>query len=347
MIEPINLRSDTQTLPTAEMRRAMAEAELGDDMWGEDPTVNQLEELVAGRFEREAAVLVASGTMGNLASLMAQARPGDEVLLGAESHVYYYEGGSIASVAGLMPRLFDDRRGYPLPEEVEAALRPSDQHFPRSRVLCLENTHNRAGGRIVPLEILSQLSEVARKHELRIHLDGARIFNAAVASGVPVARYAALVDSLTFCLSKGLSAPIGSLIVGDGDLIAEVRRCRKRLGGAMRQAGVIAAAGIVALETMVDRLAEDHANARRLAEALMGLPRLRIDLDSVETNMIYVECAGTGCDGEAFAAHLRQAGVLVSAVPPSRIRLVTNRHVSAAATEEAASRIARVCHELP
>lgn len=335
----INLRSDTQTLPTAAMLRAMADAPLGDDTFAEDPTVNRLEAIAADRLGKPAALLVLSGTMGNLVSLMCHGRPGDEVLLDIDSHIFLNEVGGMASVAGLMPMPIPSTGGCLAPETVAAAIRAPDIHHPRPRLLCLENSHNRSGGRVLPIDRHRALCRVAHDNGLKVHLDGARLFNAAVAAGVPVSDYAASVDSVTFCLSKGLSGPLGAVIAGSEDFIAAARHCRKRLGGGMRQAGVIAAAGIVALETMVDRLAEDHANARWLAERLAEIPGLAVDLDGVETNMVYVDHRGTGLSTEAVLARWREAGVLASGVPPHEVRLVTHRHIDRDAVEQALRRI--------
>lgn len=336
----INLRSDTQTLPTPEMLRAMATAPLGDDIFGEDPTVAKLEEMSARMLGKEAAMLVISGTMGNLVSLMAHAAPGDEVILDPEAHVFYYEAGGMASVAGLMPMPVRSHKGMLDPDEVAAAIRKQPNvHFPVPRLLCLENTHNRSGGRVVPLELHRQLCKVAREHGLSIHLDGARIFNAAVAAGVPASDYARDVDSLMFALSKGLSCPLGSVVVGSKEFIERARRARKRIGGGMRQAGIIAAAGIVALETMIDRLAEDHAAAKLLAQGINEVPGLSVDMDLVETNMVYADHTATGLSTTEVLHKLSEAGVLASGSPPDRIRFVTSRHCDEDVVREAINRV--------
>jgi threonine aldolase len=322
----LNFRSDTQTLPTPEMFDAMRTMPLGDDTYGEDPTVKKLERLAAEKLGKEAAVLVISGQMGNLCALMAHAQPGDEVLLDPDSHIFYYEVGSLAGVAGLMPMPVPSPRGMMDPDRLKAAIRPRNLHYPVPRLLCLENTHNRSGGRVVPLDLHRQLCAVARAAGLAIHLDGARLFNAAIAAGVPASAYAKDVDSVMFCLSKGLSCPLGSLVVGRKDFIARVDLCRKRVGGGMRQAGVIAACGIVALETMIDRLAEDHANARLLAQGINDIPGLRVDMSTVETNMAYVDHTATGLSTSQVLERLKGQEVLASGRPPEHIRLVTNRH---------------------
>jgi len=338
-MDPIDVRSDTVTLPTEAMLDAIRTAPLGDDVCGEDPTVNKLEAMAAEKLGKEGALLVVSGTMGNLVSLMAHTNRGDEVIVDAESHVYYYEAGSLATVAGLMPMVVPSRDGLLDPDEVAGAIRGRNIHFPTPRLLCLENTHNRGGGRVVPLELHKRLCQVAREHGLAVHLDGARIFNAAVAAGVPASAYAEHVDSVMFCLSKALSCPVGSLVVGTREFIEKARHCRKRIGGGMRQAGIIAAAGIVALEQMIDRLAEDHANAKRLAQGVNEIPRLSVDLALVETNMVYVDHSGTGLTTQRFIDLLKAHGVLVSSRPPNHIRMVTNRHHDRATIEEVLARV--------
>ncbi|TVR51084.1 MAG: aminotransferase class I/II-fold pyridoxal phosphate-dependent enzyme [Spirochaetaceae bacterium] len=338
---PINMSSDTQTLPTEQMYDAMRSAPLGDDMLRADPTVNRLEELAAEKIGKEAALFVPSGTMGNLVSLMVHAKPGDEVIVDSESHVYYYEAGGIASVAGLMPRTVPSRGGRLDPEQVAAAVRKRDQHFPVPRVLCLENTHNRSGGRIVPVELQNRLAAVAHERGLAVHLDGARIFDAAIASGLPAAAFTEHVDSVMFCLSKGLSCPVGSIIAGTAAFIEQARLVRKRLGGAMRQAGILAACGIVALQTMIERLAEDHRRARRLAEEIATIPGLSVEMESVQTNMVYVDHTGTGLDTDELLARLATAGLLASDRAPTHFRLVANRHHGDAEIAEAVARIRR------
>jgi threonine aldolase len=337
----INLRSDTQTLPTEEMLEAIQRAPLGDDTYDEDPTVHRLEALAANILGKEAALLVISGHMGNLCALMAHANPGDEVLLDGESHIFYYEGGSLASLAGLMPMPLPSRDGLLDPAEVLAAIRKPNLHYPVPRLLCLENTHNRGAGRSTPLHLHRQLCGVAREHGLAIHLDGARIFNAAVRQGVPASAFAAGVDSVMFCLSKGLSCPLGSVLAGSREFIAKADRCRKRLGGGMRQAGIIAACGIVALETMIDRLADDHSNAHTLARGINGIPGLHVDMGTVDTNMVYVDHSPSGLTTEEVVGRMKREGVLASARPPRQFRLVTHRHITPAGIDEALMRIRR------
>jgi threonine aldolase len=335
----LNFRSDTQTLPTPEMLEAIRQAPLGDASLHEDPTVTRLERLAARLLGKEAAMLVISGTMGNLCALMAHASPGDEVLLDAQSHIHEYEVGGMAGVAGLMPRALTSRKGLIDPDELRAAIRPSGLLHPIPRLLCLENTHNLSGGRVVPLAIQNQLCAIAHEHGLAVHLDGARIFNAAIAQRVDAAAVAEHADSVMFCLSKGLSCPLGSLLVGSHEFIAKAERCRQRIGGNMRQAGVIAACGLVALETMIDRLATDHANAWILADKVNHVPGLRVDLESVQTNMVNVDHTHTGLSTPEILERFQAEGLLASGRPPKQFRLVTNRHHDRAAVEEAVRRI--------
>jgi threonine aldolase len=335
----INLRSDTQTLPTPAMLEAIATAPLGDDTYHGDPTVARFEAIAAEAMAKPAALLVISGHMANLIALMVHATPGDEVILDADSHIFHYEVGSLASVAGLMPMPVASEAGMLDPDRVAAAIRERDIHYPTPRLLCLENTHNRSGGRVVPLALHDRLCELARSRGLAVHLDGARIFNAAIAAGASVADYTANVDSVMFALSKGLSCPLGSVLAGSVEFIERARAVRRRLGGGMRQAGIIAAAGIVALETMVDRLAEDHARARTLAEGLAAIPGLGVELERVETNMVNVDHSATGMTTDELLAKLERCGVIASGRPPSHIRLVTNRHHDDATITDALARI--------
>ncbi len=336
---PINLRSDTQTLPTPAMLQAIADATLGDDTYDEDPTVAKLETLAAERLGMEAALLVPSGHMGNLIALMVHAKPGDEVLLDGDSHIFYYEVGSLSSVAGLSPWPLRATGGLLDPDIVAAAVRERDLHFPRPRLLCLENTHNRSGGRVTSLRRHRALCRVAKEHDLAVHLDGARIFNAAVAAGVSVPEYTETVDSVMLCLTKGLSCPLGSILAGSREFVAQADLVRRRLGGGMRQAGIIAAPGIVALNTMVDRLIDDHRHARRLAAGIADIPGLSVDLTTVETNMVYVDHRPSGLSTDDVLARLRAAGVLASGRPPHHIRLVTHRHHDEPIIDDALGRI--------
>ena len=326
----VDLRSDTITRPTAAMRRAMAEAEVGDDVFGEDPTINKLEEMAAGRLGKEAALFVASGTMGNLASLLSHCGRGDEVILGDQSHTFIFEQGGSAAIGGIHPRpLQNEPDGSIDIEGIEAAIRPDNVHYPTTRLIVLENTHNRCNGSPLTVGYMERVRSLADRHGLKVHVDGARIFNAAAALGVDAARLATGADSITFCLSKGLAAPVGSVVCGSRDFIFRARRARKVLGGGMRQAGVLAAAGIVALEEMVDRLPEDHANARRLGEGLSTIPGLALSPELICTNIVYIEIVRDGLTPPALAERLKASGVLVLPVGPRRLRAVTHYHISA------------------
>ncbi len=330
----IDLRSDTVTKPTPAMRRAMYDAEVGDDVLGDDPTVQKLEELAAARLGKEAALFVASGTMGNLVSLLVHCGRGDEVILGDQAHTYVYEQGGSSALGGIHPRplpnLPDGRIDLAL---LEASIRPDDIHAPRTKLITLENTHNRCGGAVLPVAYMNAVSELARRRGLALHLDGARVFNAAVALGVDVQALVAGCDSVSFCLSKGLGAPVGSVVVGSAAFVHEARRARKVVGGGMRQAGVIAAAGIVALTEMVDRLAEDHANARRLAEGIAGLPGVALDPATVQTNIVIFELERSGLAPQQLAEQLAERGVWLFTIGGRRLRAVTNYHVTAADIE--------------
>ena len=330
----IDLRSDTVTQPTNEMRRAMLAAPLGDDVFGDDPTVNRLEDVAASRVGKEAAVFLPSGTMGNLVGLVVNAHAGEEVIADADSHVFLYEGAGAAVIAGVQVRPVVTDAGIMSPEQIEAVVRPRDDfHQPLTAALCIEDTHNAHGGIVWPLDALQAASTTARAHGLRVHLDGARIFNASVAMGVAVADLAAYADTVTFCISKGLGCPAGSLFCGTGESVEQARRWRKRLGGAMRQTGVLAAAGLVALDSMVDRLAEDHANARTLAEGLAEVQGVSCDLSRVQTNLVYFEV--TKMTAAEFEHGCRQRGLLGEAAGRHRVRLVTHLGITAADVQAA------------
>jgi threonine aldolase len=339
----IDLRSDTVTLPTEAMRRAMADAELGDDVFGEDPTVAELESRAAETTGKEAALLVPSGTMANLVSLLTHCGRGEEVILGDQAHIFFYEQGGSAAVGGIHPRTVPNRPDGTLDlEAVRGCIRSDDLHFPRTRLIAVENTHNRCSGAPLPPAYLRQVADLAVEYGLGLHMDGARIFNAAVALDVPVAALAQPVDSLSFCLSKGLSAPVGSLICGTRAFIQRARRNRKLLGGGMRQAGVIAAAGLVALQEMIPRLAEDHRNARRLADGVSAMRRTRMDPERVRTNIVYVDLDPAGPSAAETVARLAQAGVRVGATGPHQLRAVTHYGIGAPDIEKALTAFARV-----
>ncbi len=326
----IDLRSDTVTLPTPSMREAIYRAELGDDVFGEDPTTNRLEEMAAVRMGKEAALLVASGTMGNLVCTLTHCARGEEVILGDRSHTFLYEAGGMSTLGGIHPHTITNQPdGTMRLEDIEGAIRGDNVHFPRTRLISLENTHNRCSGSALTPEYIDSVAALAKEHGLSVHLDGARIFNAAVALGVDVKELTANVDSLSFCLSKGLSAPVGSVVCGSSEFIAEARRARKVLGGGMRQAGVIAAAGIKALEEMVDRLAKDHENARRLAEGIASISGLSIELAKVQTNIIYFELDEDRMTPKELVTELDKKEVKLLAVGPNRLRAVTHYGISA------------------
>lgn len=320
----IDLRSDTVTLPTPEMRRAMAQAELGDDVYGEDPTINRLEAMAADLLGKQAAVFVPSGTMGNLAAILAHCGRGDEIIIGDISHTMLFEAGGVAALGGIHPRTVPNQPDGTLsPGDVRSAVRPEDIHQPPTRLVCIENTHNRCGGVALSLEYTRQIGELCRELSLKLHLDGARIFNAAVALGVEAAELAGPADSVTFCLSKALCAPVGSVICGGESFIQGVRRARKQLGGGMRQAGVLAAAGIVALERMVDRLAEDHQRAAKLAHALSALPEISVEDVPLRTNMVFVQIdPSSSLTASALSKALSQEHIRVGAVAGRRLRMV-------------------------
>ncbi|MBX5490533.1 MAG: low-specificity L-threonine aldolase [Chloroflexi bacterium] len=341
----IDLRSDTVTRPTEAMYAAMASAPVGDDVMREDPTVRRLEEVAAARLGKEAGLFFPSGTMANLAALLAHTRRGDEVILEAEAHIYYYEAGGLSVAGGLMPRPLPGHHGALDPAAVAEAIRPDDVHFPRTGLVCLENTHNRAGGTVLTAEQTRAVAEVAHAAGIPLHLDGARIFNAAIALGCDARDLAAPADSVMVSLSKGLSAPVGSLLVGSRAFIERARRARKLLGGGMRQAGVLAAAGLVALEQMVDRLAEDHRHARLLGERLAAIPGVAVDLATVQTNMVRFSTRPSGLEAPEFVARLRARGVLAGARDRWNIRMVTHRHISAADVETAAAAVQAVATE--
>jgi threonine aldolase len=325
----IDLRSDTVTHPTDEMRKAMFEAEVGDDVYGEDPTVNRLEEMAAAKMGKEAALFTASGTMSNILSVLTQTLPGNEVILGSEAHVFWYEVGGAAALGGLMMRTVkNDANGQMDLTDIEKAIRGKNIHFPETTLICLENTHNRCGGAVLTPEYTAKVVRLAHAHNLKVHLDGARIFNASVALSVSAAELAKDVDSVCFCLSKGLSAPVGSLLCGKREFIEHARKRRKMLGGGMRQAGVIAAAGIVALETMIDRLAEDHANAKKLADGLAVIPGITLAQEKVMTNIVMFDTAAD-IPAERFIDMLDEKGVKIGSRGGNSFRAVTNRMVAA------------------
>jgi threonine aldolase len=343
--EIIDLRSDTVTLPTEEMLDAIRSAELGDDVFREDPTVNRLEKLAAEKMGKEAALLVTSGTQANLVSLLSNAKRGELVILESESHIYWYEVGGISTIAGLLPWPIKSSFGALAPGDIEASIRPKNIHFPKSSLICLENTHNRHGGTIITPDDIKAVSEIAQKYGLRLYLDGARIFNAAVALRTDVKEFTKHVDNLMFCLSKGLCCPVGSLLVGTDAFIEKSRKMRKILGGGMRQAGIIAAPGIVALESMINRLEEDHRNARHLAEEIAKISGIQIDLSRVQTNIVCFDVNDLKITSDMFISKLNQKGILSLALAEKKVRMVTHRGIEKEHVEKTISAIESVVHD--
>ncbi|MGG4446903.1 low-specificity L-threonine aldolase [Brevibacillus sp. HB1.2] len=321
----IDLRSDTVTKPTEEMLRAMVEAEVGDDVYREDPTVNRLEAIAAEILGKEAALFVTSGTQGNQVAVLTHCVNGDEVIAEADSHIFYYEGGAMSALAGVQTRTLVGERGALRAEDVERAIRGNNIHFPRTKLICLENTHNRAGGAVISVAQMKSVYDTAQKHGIPVHLDGARLFNAAVAQGVAVSELSAFADTVQICLSKGLSAPVGSILAGDRAFIEEARWWRKKVGGGLRQAGYLAAPGIIALTQMAERLAEDHERAQQLAK---GLRQLSLQVEQVETNIVLVNTDSIGQTAVAFLERLEEKGVLAVDFDEYVIRFTTHRHIS-------------------
>lgn len=320
-----DFRSDTMTAPTPSMRRAMAEAKVGDDVWGEDPTVRELEQLAAAMLGKERAVFVPSGTMANQIAIHVHCRPGDELICEDRSHVYYYEGGAIARFSGTQARALPSADGFLSPAQVASAVRADDPHFPRTRLLVVENTHNMAGGRVASADRLRQLACVAQERNLLVHCDGARLCNAAAALGCELHELAAPCDTITLCLSKGLGAPVGSVVAGSAEFARQAVRARKAFGGGMRQSGVLAAAGLIALREGPALLLHDHRRAKALALGLAALPSLHVDPSVVETNIVMVDVRGM--DAQQLVDHLKSRSVLCAKSGPSRIRFVTHRDV--------------------
>ena len=325
-----DLRSDTITRPTQAMREAMHSAEVGDDVFGDDPSVNALQERSAALFGKEAALFVPSGTMANQVAIRTHTEPGDEIIVESSSHIFLYEGGGFAALSGVSARCVDAEAGLLSAADIRPAIRPDGglSHFPVTKVICLENTANRGGGTVYRPERVEEIAMLAQEEGLALHLDGARFFNAAVALQLPVADLAAPFDSIAFCLSKGLGCPVGSLIVGTRAFVDRAHRFRKMFGGGMRQAGSLAAAGTYALEHHVDRLADDHARARRLAESLAEMPGISVVLDRVQTNMVYIDLDPAGRSSAEWVEALQREGVLVVATSPNQLRAVTHLDVA-------------------
>ena len=337
----VDLRSDTFTLPTEEMMKAIQEAELGDDVFQEDPTVNKLERLAAEKVGKEKALFVTSGTQANVVCLLTHTQKGDEVIIEAQSHTYLYEVGAMAALGGLMAHPVPGNKGVLNPRDVEKAIRGHDIHFPRTRLVCMENTHNNAGGTVITPGQIKEVADVVKPQGILMHLDGARIFNAAAALNTDAKKIAKDFDSVMFCLSKGLSCPVGSMVCGSEEFITRARKTRKMLGGGMRQAGILAACGVVALEKMIDRLKDDHKNARKLAEGLSGLTGISIDLDTVQTNIIIFNVSALK-GSQKFIEALDKKGVKCLARDENHVRMVTHRMISEDDIDYALDRIREV-----
>jgi len=342
----IDLRSDTVTHPTPEMRKAVFEAEVGDDVYGEDPTVNRLEAMAAEIMGKEAALFTTSGTQSNLIAVLTHTKHGNEIIVGDQAHMLWYEVGSASALGGVIIRTVpNDSCGRLSPDDINRTIRDKDIHYPETTLLCLENTHNRCGGTVLTPDYTDEVCDLAHTRGLKVYLDGARIFNAAVALGVPACRLTQNVDSVGLCLSKGLSAPVGSLLCGNKDFIERARKFRKMLGGGMRQAGIIASAGIVALETMVDRLAEDHSNATRLAEGLANIKGITLAQDNIPTNIVMFDLSPELSVTDFFEG-LERAGVKIGFRDGGPFRAVTHCTVSSSDIDEALTRIEAVCRRL-
>lgn len=338
---PIDLRSDTVTKPTEEMRKAAYLAEVGDDVYREDPTIRKLEETAADILGKESALFVTSGTQGNQVSVLTHCHPGNEIILEEESHIFYYESGAVAALAGVQTKTLPGNRGAMDPRQVESSIRSIDQHFPETGLICIENTHNRAGGAIVPIENIHDIYTIAKRKQVPVHMDGARLFNAAAASQKSAKDFAQYCDSVQICLSKGLGAPVGSVLAGSEEFIKSARKWRKRLGGGMRQAGILAAPGLVALTAMRDRLIVDHQNAQRFAEGIENIPRLSVS-NKVDTNIVIVDISKTNLQADHFVEKLKKDGVLAGTFSHSHIRFVTHFEISKEDIETALHLIANL-----
>ncbi|MEA2006483.1 MAG: GntG family PLP-dependent aldolase [Acidobacteriota bacterium] len=322
-----DFRSDTVTLPTPNMRKAMAEAIVGDDVLGDDPTVQKLEEMSAGMMGKDAAVFMPSGTMGNSVAIKVWTRELEEVIVEARSHIYNMESTHMTFISRVLPRVLNSNRGAMDPDDIERNIRKSSVHIPETSLICVENTHNNWSGAVVPLDNLKEIRKIADKHEIKVHLDGARIFNASHATKIPVKDYAAIADSVMFCLSKGLSAPIGSMLIGPREFINMARRVRKALGGGMRQVGILAAAGIVALTEMVDRIQEDNIRANKLALAIAGFPGIELEPEFIQTNIVIFGFNHPRLTVPEFLNRLNERGILALQVRKNEIRFVTHKDV--------------------
>lgn len=344
MAKPLlDLRSDTVTRPTQGMRAAMHAAEVGDDVFGEDPTVNRLQERVAELLGKEAALFVPSGTMSNQIAVKVHTQPGDELICDVNCHIYNYEAGGPAILSGVMCHTLNGDCGILDATQLEDTIRPDDEHQVRTRLVCLENTHNRGGGRVYPFEKIQAIHAWTRQHGLMLHLDGARLWNAVVATGIAAKKWSALFDTVSVCFSKGLGAPVGSALAGPRESIMRARRIRKLFGGGMRQAGVLAAAALYALDHHIERLAEDHRNAQTIARAVADTPGLRLAPPDVETNLVWFRVEREIGTAEDVAAALKECGVLVQVLGPQTLRACTHLDVSATQVERAAEMIRRTC----
>ena len=343
----IDLRSDTVTLPSPAMRDAIYNAELGDDVFGDDPTVNRLQEKAAEMMGKETALLVPSGSMANLVCVLTHCQRGEEVILGSRAHNFWYECGSMSAVGGVHPHTVPNQKdGTILLEDIKRAIRPIDDHFPRTRLICLENTHNRCRGAVLTPEYMDVVGNLAKEQGIKLHLDGARIFNATVSLGIDVKELTRSADSVSFCLSKGLACPVGSLACGTKEFIAEARRQRKSLGGGMRQAGIIAAAGLVALDQMIDRLAQDHTNAKILAEGISKIEGLSVDIQGVHTNMVFVELTNSSVEPQMFLEHCRNKGLDFVKTDEREFRMVTHYGIEKSHIENAIKILTDVTNSL-
>lgn len=334
----IDLRSDTITRPTPKMREACLTAEVGDDVYGEDPTINKLETLAAEMLGKEKALFVTSGTQGNQIAVLTHCRQGDEIILDEDSHIVFYEGGAISAFAGVQPRTIHSENGLLDPLKLQQAIRTNDIHFPDTSLICLENTHNRAGGVAIPPSHMKKLFEVAMEHRIPVHLDGARLFNAAVALNEPLTAFTQYTTTVQVCLSKGLGAPIGSILAGSEEFIEKARKWRKRLGGGLRQAGLIAAPGIIALTEMVERLSEDHEHAKLFARGIATHPLLSV-VNSVDTNIVLVDVTKTGKHSSQFIELLKEIGILAVPFGPSTVRFTTHYDLSRDQIEQAINKV--------
>ncbi len=346
MMNVVDLRSDTVTRPTPAMRRAIAQAEVGDDVMGEDPSVNQLQELTADILGKEAALFMPSGSMTNQIGVRIHCKPGDEFLCEAGCHIFNYEQGAFAQLSGVVGRTIEGDHGVLQPEQLHGLIRAENEHLVRTRLVCLENTHNRGGGRIQPFEAVEEICQWAHAGGLRTHLDGARLFNAVAATGIPAADWARHFDTISVCFSKGLGAPVGSALAGSAEMIKEARRHRKCFGGGMRQVGILAAGALYALQHHRERLVEDHAHARILADAVRQTPGIRLYDEEIDTNIVFFDVDpewGTAAD---FVAGLQQQGVLTLAITPTRVRAVTHLDVDEAGVRRASDAIFQVAEQL-